>query len=76
MQRYATDILGEWKNRPNREPMIIRGARQVGKSYLVRMFGQDSFDNTIEVNFEQDAWAEGLFAQKKPVDTIAFLEAQ
>jgi predicted AAA+ superfamily ATPase len=76
MKRYATDILNEWKNRSNRKPIVIRGARQVGKSHLVRMFSREYFNNIIEVNFEQEAWAEELFAQKNPVDTLAFLEAQ
>ena len=76
MKRFAIDILKEWQNRPDRKPLIVRGARQVGKSYLVRVFGQEHFDNIIEINLETEAWAEDLFAQKKPVDTIAFLEAQ
>lgn len=76
MKRQAIDGLVEWKNRPNHKPLIIRGARQVGKSYLVRMFGQQFFDNIIEINFETETWAEDLFAQKKPADTVAFLEAQ
>ncbi len=75
MKRYATDILNEWKKRPNRKPLIVRGARQVGKSTLVRMFAQEYFETIIEVNFEQESWAEDLFAQKNPVDTLAFLEA-
>ena len=76
MKRDAVDILNEWKKRLNRKPLIIRGARQVGKSYLVRMFGQKYFDNTIEINFETEEWAEDVFAKKNPAVTIAFLEAQ
>ncbi|MBC8310560.1 MAG: ATP-binding protein [Planctomycetes bacterium] len=76
MKRYALNSLKQWKNSSDRKPLIIRGARQVGKSYLVRMFGQEYFDNTIEINFETEVWAEDLFADKKPVDVIAFLEAQ
>ncbi len=76
MERRVIDLLEEWKDRPNRKPLIIRGARQVGKSYLARMFGQKHFDNVIEINFETEAWAEDVFAQKKPAETIAFLEAQ
>jgi len=75
MKRHAIDILKEWKNRPDHKPLIVRGARQVGKSYLVRMFGQKHFDNVIEINFETEAWAEDTFAQKNPADAIAFLEA-
>ncbi len=76
MNRFAIDILKEWKNRPDRKPLIVRGARQVGKSYLVRVFGQEHFDNIIEINLETEPWAEDLFDRKKPADTIAFLEAQ
>ena len=76
MKRNAVDILDDWKNRPNHKPMVIRGARQVGKSYLVRTFGQECFDNVIEINFELDGWAEDLFVQKNPTEALAFLEAQ
>lgn len=76
MKRYATEYLKEWKQRPGRKPVVIRGARQVGKSYLVRMFGEECFENFIEINFEQDMWAEDQFAAKSPADTVAFLETQ
>ena len=76
MQRQAIHTLKEWKNRPDHKPLILRGARQVGKSYLVRMFGRECFENIIEINFETELWAQDLFDQKNPVNTIAFLEAQ
>lgn len=41
-----------WKNQSNRSPLILRGARQVGKSYLVENFGKNHFRNTVTVNFE------------------------
>ena len=74
MKRIATEYLKEWKNRPGRKPMVIRGARQVGKSHLVRMFAGECFDGFIEINFEQEAWAEDQFAKKNPAETVAFLE--
>ncbi len=67
MKRQAITILNKWKNRPDHKPLVIRGARQVGKSYLVRMFGQEYFDNIVEINFETESWAEDLFDQKCPV---------
>jgi predicted AAA+ superfamily ATPase len=76
MKRQAILILNEWKYRPDHKPLVIRGARQVGKSYLVRMFGQECFDNRVEINFETESWAEDLFDQKNPSDILAFLEAQ
>jgi len=38
MKRFAQDYLVEWKQRKNRKPLIIRGARQTGKTYLVEQF--------------------------------------
>ncbi len=52
MFRTAIQSLKEWKNRLNRKPLVIRGARQVGKSYLVQDFGKSEFKNILEVNLE------------------------
>ena len=72
MKRYATKLLKDWKDRPNRKPLVIRGARQVGKSYLVRMFAEEYFDNFIEINFELEIWAQDLFAQKNIQEILFF----
>lgn len=50
-----------WKERSNRRPLIVRGARQVGKTYLVRQFGQSEFDNIVEYNFDLDPEKSRLF---------------
>ncbi len=52
MKRSRLTELLEWKTRPSRKPLLVRGARQVGKSYLVREFGKKHFKNLIEINFE------------------------
>ena len=44
--------LINWKNSKNRKPLIIHGARQVGKTYLLKKFGKEHYDNLIYVNFE------------------------
>ena len=51
MKRKAMDELIAWKNNKNRKPLLLYGARQVGKTYLVKEFGK-SFDDMIYVNFE------------------------
>ena len=51
MKRKAMDKLITWKNNKNRKPLLLYGARQVGKTYLVKEFGK-SFDDMIYVNFE------------------------
>lgn len=52
IERNALQDLKDWKSRPSRKPLILRGARQVGKSYLVRQFAKQEFVNLIEINLE------------------------
>lgn len=52
MKRAAIEKLKEWKKNPKRKPLIIRGARQVGKTWLMKEFGNTEYKNVIYVNFE------------------------
>jgi len=60
MKRNIEQKLFEWKNRTNRKPIILRGARQVGKTYIVREFSK-LFDQFVEINFERDSEAAKIF---------------
>ena len=51
MKRLIESELETWKVNPGRKPLLIRGARQVGKTYTVREFGKQ-FSNFVEINFE------------------------
>lgn len=51
MKREAMRQLVEWKNRPNRKPLIIKGARQVGKTWLMKEFGKQYYAKTAYVTF-------------------------
>ena len=63
--------LLEWKDHPYRKPLIIKGSRQVGKSYLVNQFGQ-SFVNQVSINFERDPKAKALFqGSKEALDLLS-----
>lgn len=53
MERLLEKSLIDWKNSHYRSPLLLRGARQVGKSYLVEQFGKRYFDNIIVINFEK-----------------------
>jgi len=66
-ERLLEKDLGNWKINPYRKPLILRGARQVGKTSLIRKFGQDNFDNMIEINLEKRDQRE-LFDQAVSVD--------
>ena len=61
MKRYAMDKLLEWKNHKKRKPLIIRGARQVGKTWLMKEFGGAHFENMAYVNFDNNQNMRTLF---------------
>ena len=52
MEREIVKELLKWKESKNRKPLIIHGARQVGKTYIVKHFGKENYENLIYVNFE------------------------
>ena len=52
MKRNAMNNLIQWKNKKNRKPLLLYGARQVGKTYLVKEFAKEFFKDIIYVNFE------------------------
>lgn len=72
--RLAVDYLLQWKDRAGRRPLVIRGARQVGKSVLVRMFAGTAFESLAELNFERDPGAAALFESKDPARILPLLE--
>jgi predicted AAA+ superfamily ATPase len=76
MLRFALDYLKTWKSKPSRKPLVIRGARQVGKTYLVRLFAKKYFDQTVEINFERDPEMASLFTSKDPRKIVQLLELQ
>ena len=76
MKRNQQEYLQEWKQKPNRKPLVLRGARQVGKSYLVRAFGQSEFENTLEINFELEPDIADLIIGQAPERALRLLEAK
>ena len=61
MKRFALEKLIEWKNKPNRKPLIIRGARQVGKTWLMKEFGKICFEKVAYVNFDSNTRMQQVF---------------
>ncbi len=45
MQRFITEKLINWKNSKDRKPLILKRARQVGKTYILKEFGENNYDN-------------------------------
>jgi predicted AAA+ superfamily ATPase len=52
MKRKISDSLVEWKNSEDRKPLILNGARQVGKTYILEKFGEEHFENVLYLNME------------------------
>ena len=61
MKRNISAELVAWKNNPKHKPLILLGARQVGKTYILKDFGNREFDNLIYVNCHNNQFVEGLF---------------
>ena len=61
MKRTAITQLTQWKNSQNRKPLVIRGARQVGKTWLMKEFGKQEFKNFVYINFESHPDMANLF---------------
>jgi uncharacterized protein len=74
MKRKEEAYLTEWYKSSHRKPLIIRGARQVGKSTLVRLFCQENGLQLIELNFEQSHTLRSMFASNEPIKIIQSLE--
>ena len=70
MRRIALEYLNNWKNRSNRKPLILRGARQVGKSYLVRIFAEKEGLDLLELNLETEIGIIECFQSKNPKEMI------
>ena len=61
MERFALSRMKEWKENENRKPLNIRGARQVGKTWIMKTFGQQYFEKTAYVNFDNNARMKQVF---------------
>lgn len=74
MDRFLTQNLIRWKENPRRMPLIIRGARQVGKSYLIEDFGKNYFKQLVIINFELQPHLKQCFEDLEPLKIINQLE--
>ncbi|MBI5196580.1 MAG: ATP-binding protein [Nitrospirae bacterium] len=74
MHRDIEKELISWKSQKERYPLIIRGARQVGKSYLVETFGKTHFQNIAVVNFEFQPQLKDCFQSLDPFEIINKLQ--
>lgn len=70
MERLLMRELVKWKEKRNRKPLIIKGARQVGKTWLMKEFGKCYFENVIYINFENNQRMKNVFEMDYDIERI------
>lgn len=70
MERKIVAKLREWKNSPNRKPLILAGARQVGKTYILKEFGRKEYENVAYINCDHNEQAKSLFSNGYDIKRI------
>ena len=70
MERFIMSKLVEWKNSPYRKPLILKGVRQVGKTWLLKEFGKRYYENTAYFNFDENEEYRQFFETTKDVKRI------
>ena len=74
MERNALKKLVNWKNSSERKPLILRGARQVGKTWLMKEFGQKYYNNFVYLNFDEEDELKSIFeVNKNPIRIVELL---
>lgn len=74
MRRNAIQELITWKSSEDRKPMVLKGARQVGKTWLMKEFGQNYYDSYVYFNFDEEDELKSIFeANKNPQRIIELL---
>ena len=77
MKRFIVDKLIKWKNSKYRKPLILKGARQVGKTYILKEFGKENYNDIAYFNFDHDTDLYNLFVNSKEpkriLEQLAFI---
>ncbi|MCD7833416.1 MAG: ATP-binding protein [Lachnospiraceae bacterium] len=70
MYRFAIEKLREWKKSKYRKPLIIEGARQVGKTWLMKEFGRQEYEDVAYINFDHNSKMEKLFSSDLNIERL------
>ena len=70
MYREAIKSLYQWKKNKYRKPLVIEGARQVGKTWLMKEFGKEAYQDTVYINFDSNSRMAALFAEDLNTDRL------
>ena len=72
MKRFIEEKLLDWKNQESRKPLLLNGIRQVGKTWSIKYFGENYFDNFLYVNFDLEPGYGDIFKRSKNPEKILF----
>lgn len=75
MERKIYKKLLEWKNSTERKPLVMQGARQVGKTYIINTFADREYKNSVYCNFEKDGSLSAFFSNLEPTSILKKLSA-
>lgn len=70
LKRKIESVLTEWKKSKNKKPLVIKGIRQCGKTYIVQKFAKENYENVVYVNFILEPDKKSAFSGSIDVDTI------
>ena len=70
LKRNAIQSLIEWKNSLDRKPLVLKGARQVGKTWLMKEFGRQAYADTVYINFDSNTRMAELFASDRDTERL------
>ena len=73
MKRNAMAALQQWKESKHRKPLVLRGARQVGKTWLMKEFGRTAYEDFVYFNFDEDEALKSIFETNKDPHRIVEL---
>ncbi len=70
IKREISNNLQQWKNKKNRKPLLLKGARQIGKTWIMREFGRNNFEFVAEFNFDKTTELFAIFQKTKDITRI------
>ena len=70
MKRFIIENLRKWKESKRRKPLILRGTRQVGKTWILEEFGKEFSDSFVRINFDKEPEYNQFFEKSKDVKRI------
>lgn len=70
LKRKVDKFLISWKNNPDRKPLIVKGARQIGKTRSIELFANNNYESVVQINFVEQPKYKSVFDDGFDVDTL------